>query len=108
MSMGSQNKETYKLPVELTIYHIEEFMSSLCTELAAKTDVLLDASDLKNIDASGLQLLIAGAKEAEIKKKSFVLLNPQENLRHIFSVTGADKIISVREGVGDEPDFSRG
>lgn len=108
MSMGFTTNEAFKLPAELTIYHIEEFLSTLGAELAAKTEIILDASDLEHIDASGLQMLIAGAKEAEIKKKSFLLLNPRENLRHILSVTGASKVVSVREEVGDEPDSNRG
>lgn len=52
-------------PQDLTIYHAQELKQLLLDALAATTELELDLSQVGELDAAGLQLLILLKKEAQ-------------------------------------------
>ncbi len=84
-------------PVELTVHCIEGLLNELNRQALSEPEIVLDGANVQHIDACGLQLLLAGAKEAQQKGKTFVMTNPSEYLKYIFKITGASKIIPFRK-----------
>lgn len=95
--MGSEVSEDgkLKLPEELTIHNIEETMNCLCEKMSYMHGVTIDASELRQIDACGLQVLLAWAKEAKVRKMPFVIVNPSTYLIHVLAITGAAKAVPL-------------
>lgn len=65
----------YKLNEPLTIYNVSRFADSLIPMLVEESELVLDLSELPEIDSSGVQLLIHLKKFALSIKKNLKLIN---------------------------------
>lgn len=58
-------------------------------------DIKINATDLEYIDSTGLGAMIGILKRLKEKEKDIYILNPRNNVRKIFNITGLDKIFKL-------------
>lgn len=82
----------YKLPNSLTIHNVKEVQDSLLVYLEQSNlegaKVIIDASDLNDIDASGVQLLVSACKTLDEEKREYTVENINEDLENMLRVSG--------------------
>ena len=60
-----------------------------------KIDIKIDLSNLDYIDSIGLGVMIGVLKKLKIEDKEIYILNPKNNVKKIFTITGLDKIFNL-------------
>jgi anti-anti-sigma factor len=73
--------------------------------LAAQLDtgtllVTIDASGLSFLDSDSLRVLVLAARALHGRHGSLVLMNPQPVVARLLEITGADRLLEVRELAG--------
>ncbi|RDY23418.1 anti-sigma factor antagonist [Romboutsia maritimum] len=58
-------------------------------------DIKMDFKDLEYIDSTGLGVMIGVLKKLKVVNKEIYIINPRNNVRKIFTITGLDKIFKV-------------
>ena len=58
-------------------------------------DIKIDLSNLDYIDSTGLGVMIGVLKKLKIEDKEIYILNPKNNVKKIFTITGLDKIFNL-------------
>lgn len=94
----SGNQAGLILPPQLTVENVEavkELILNRLHEGGAEPECY--AGDVKVIDAAGLQLLLALYKSAVREGKQVTIINPSPYLRKVFSCSGADKVLAIKE-----------
>lgn len=97
----------YLLPIELNIYNVLEVKEHLIEHfhqiwLKQNESITLDARKLTDIDASGVQLLIATYKTAAQKGIKFKMKNASHALKRTLIICGAHKLIPLAETGGSQ------
>ncbi len=83
-----------KLPESLTIHHIESLHGTLKLDFSSDQDeITIDASDLENIDTSGLQLLSILIKDACANGKKISWENTNDVLTSSASKIGLSSLL---------------
>ena len=76
---------------------LDEHLRRLDTAQPVPAELVLDLGDLAFIDSSGLSVLVAAHKRLRGRDGSFVIANPSMATRRIFSISGLDKVLAIRE-----------
>lgn len=84
----------YLLPENLTIYNVKEIRKELMEYSQKTNECTLDAKDLKDIDGSGLQLLLSLYQSCEMRGRHFKLINRGEELAHLLDISGVTDILA--------------
>lgn len=103
---------SYSLPSELTIYAanavrttFQEWVRQLPKGRRAKArpdkPLVVDAANVMEIDAAGLQLLIALARSVAVKKHRLELSQPSQTLRNACTTFGL--VAVLLQGAEDVP-----
>ncbi len=90
---GKWNVQLYG---EVDIYNADSLKSevhSLIDEKAA--DIVLDCTNLKYIDSTGLGVLVSTLKKVKQAGKSIQIINLKPYINKIFTLTGLDKIFVI-------------
>jgi len=58
-------------------------------------DMKINLENLEYIDSTGLGVMIGVLKKLKVGNKDIYILNPRNNVRKIFNITGLDKIFKV-------------
>ena len=74
------------------VYLEGELDVSTAEELKKSLHKLVDE---KNIDSTGLGVMIGILKRLKIENKEVYIENPKSNVRKIFNITGLDKIFKM-------------
>jgi len=89
----------YALPAELTIYTVGDLHASLIRDLpAADSALLLDASQVTDIDSAGLQLLLALAQACEHRGQAISLVAPSSALIQASTALGVQDLLTPNQG----------
>ena len=92
------NKQDDKLTVaiigRLDTLSSPEVESRLEPALDGINELVIDLKELEYISSSGLRVLL-GAKKAMKAKGGMKVLNPNETVMDVFSVTGFDAILNI-------------
>ena len=96
----SQNSPVIKLPERLTVLEAVAFKQT-CSQLLAKVDsppqqIILDFSQTKFIDSSGIGAIVSNLKTAEAKKTKLILEQVQPPVMAVLSMTGLSDILQIR------------
>lgn len=87
----------YKLPESLTIHNVKEVQESLLLYLEEKAleddQIIIDANELNDVDASGLQLLVSACKTLKGQEKEYIVENIKDDLENVLRTSGALDII---------------
>jgi ABC-type transporter Mla MlaB component len=76
------------LPAELTIYNVAATGALFSARLAEGGDLELDASAVAEVDAAGIQLLLAGRRHARAWDRRFLLHDATNELQAALSLLG--------------------
>lgn len=58
-------------------------------------DMKIDLTNLNYIDSTGLGIMIGVLKKLKVADKEIYILNPKNNVKKIFNITGLDKIFKM-------------
>ena len=58
-------------------------------------DMKINLENLDYIDSTGLGAMIGVLKKLKVGNKEIYIINPRNNVRKIFNITGLDKIFKV-------------
>ncbi|HEX5357560.1 MAG TPA: STAS domain-containing protein [Aquabacterium sp.] len=96
--------QAYSLPAELTIYTIGETharcLSWLAQDGAADKCLQVDARDVAEVDAAGIQLLMSLSNTLVAEERELKLVAPSELLSAACLALGADSLISPDDRKG--------
>ena len=86
----------FKLNEALTIYNVETICSELKEYLnqRGQVDIYIDAENLEDIDASGIQLLLSTEKYCLKNNCALKVNNLTSHLKHLFFISGAENLIA--------------
>ena len=85
---------TIQLDDDLTISQVEAWFTRLEDESLVDTEVIIDASELVRVDASGLQLLLAFKKSCAKKNVAVALFNVPKTIQELIRVSGFSQELS--------------
>ena len=93
-------QEPLSLPSELTIYSVGEWAPRLRAHLAASTDegsldgLRLEAAAVEEVDAAGVQLLLALANSLAHEQRVLQLVAPSATLTRACAALGASALLA--------------
>jgi anti-sigma B factor antagonist len=90
-----------ELPAELTIYHAAATGALIHARLAEGGELALDASAVAEVDAAGIQLLLAARRHAAAWDRGFSLRHPTAELQAALALLGLAELAtgSAPEGM---------
>jgi anti-anti-sigma factor len=88
---ASDDPRTFKVSGELDISNADHLVETLVEPLRTGGDVLLDVSDLRFIDSSGVRALVQTAISLEGRGR-LVLRRPQGPVLRVLDLMGLDKL----------------
>ena len=81
---------------EVDIYNADSLKNELQALIAEKSaDIILDCTNLKYIDSTGLGVLVNALKKVKEQNKSINIINLKPYIAKIFTLTGLDKIFVI-------------
>lgn len=60
-----------------------------------KKDLKIDCKELNYIDSTGLGIFVGALKKAKQYGKNIHIINPKENIKKLFTITGLDKLFII-------------
>lgn len=88
-----------KLPESITIFNVLEVKESILSFLEKtredESEAVFDAVSLQDIDAAGVQLLLAAFKTFEDRNITYKLINQGERLKSMFALAGVERFIPI-------------
>ncbi|MGL4912611.1 MAG: STAS domain-containing protein [Romboutsia sp.] len=72
---------------------LKEYLHKLAEEEIV--DMKINLTNLDYIDSTGLGVMIGVLKKLKIEDKEIYIINPKNNVKKIFNITGLDKIFKV-------------
>ena len=63
--------------------------------------IAVDLAEMEFMDSSGLGVLIAALKRLKENDGELILVSPRDQMRRILKLTGLDKILTIRESLGE-------
>ena len=72
---------------------LKEYLHNLAGEKIL--DMKINLENLDYIDSTGLGVMIGVLKKLKIDNKEIYILNPKNNVKKIFTITGLDKIFKM-------------
>lgn len=63
--------------------------------------IAVDLAEMEFMDSSGLGVLIAALKHLKEKDGELLLVSPRDQMRRILKLTGLDKILTIRDALGE-------
>lgn len=76
-------------------------------ESGAKT-LILDMSEVRFVDSSGLGALLSGHKNASLRDGRFALASVQARVQSMFELTRLHRVFEIHQGVDDALAFGPG
>lgn len=72
---------------------LKEYLHKLADQ--EMLDMKINLENLEYIDSTGLGVMIGVLKKLKVGNKEIYIINPRNNVRKIFNITGLDKIFKV-------------
>ena len=81
---------------EVDIYNADSMKSELHALIEErKADIVLDCTNLKYIDSTGLGVLVSALKKVREADKQISIINLKPYIAKIFTLTGLNKIFEI-------------
>lgn len=81
---------------EVDIYNADGLKSQLNSLIdEKKADIILDCTNLKYIDSTGLGVLVSALKKVKEAGKQISIINLKPYIAKIFTLTGLDKVFVI-------------
>ena len=72
---------------------LKEYLHKLADQ--EMLDMKINLENLEYIDSTGLGVMIGVLKKLKVGNKEIYIINPRNNVRKIFNITGLDKIFKL-------------
>ncbi len=95
----------FNLPEMMTIHNVQEVQEQLLgyvQQLSPEEPVVLNAEEVQDADAAGIQLLLSAAKTFRQEGRPYRLVNCQELLERLLTISGASDIVDKGGGSENE------
>lgn len=73
----------------------EDFKKEIFDEIGNFNSLILDFSQLEYISSAGLRVLIMIQKKLNEDDVDFVIINSNDQLKEIFTMSGIDKLLTI-------------
>ncbi|MGI6538704.1 MAG: STAS domain-containing protein [Caldicoprobacterales bacterium] len=91
------NSWNVSLSGEIDIYNAPELKSSLLKLIDEKNgNIIVDCTNLKYIDSTGLGVLISALRRVKDYNGEIIINNLQPYIYKIFTITGLDKVFTIK------------
>ena len=92
----TRNKWEVHLYGEVDIYNADSLKSELHALIdEKKVDIVLDCTNLKYIDSTGLGVLVSALKKVREAEKQISIINLKPYIAKIFTLTGLNKVFDI-------------
>lgn len=83
------NEKEYILKIdgEIDLNTVQDLEVALQESVDSEKDVVIDMSDVKFIDSTGIGLLVSTHKKLSKNEKTITIKNARENVRKVFKIT---------------------
>lgn len=98
----------FVFPDSLNIHNVKEVQEQLLEFLQqgepgkTKEEVVMDAGNINDIDAAGLQLLLSTCKTIRREGRKYRLVNQGQLLNHLLELSGAGDILEKEDRLPHE------
>lgn len=92
-----------ELTGSLNSYTITELQEKLF-EYIVDTNVVLDSSQITQVDSSGVGVILAGHNDAESSGTKLFIMNPSESVKHALERTGFFDMFHIIHSVTEVSD----
>lgn len=99
-TLFSEGNDRWEVKVigEVDIDSADELKEKLIDLLEEKNrSIIINAEDMEYIDSTGLGMLIGIVKRLKTESNDLIIVNPKPGILKLLSITGLDKVFSVRE-----------
>jgi len=79
------------LPQELNVKNVKELHEALKEAISSEPKVILDFSNIRRLDLSAVQVIMAAGKEAAAKSKVLKIKSISDNLLKQLNICGIEK-----------------
>jgi len=86
---------------EVDLHYSPMARKCILDNLNKNANVLVDLSQVKYIDSSGIASLVEGFQLARSKKLQFGLVGVSDAARQVLQLARLDKVFLIRDGVSD-------
>lgn len=91
----NDNELTLSVEGELDTFNSQEFEMEINSEIGYCDSLILDFEKLEYISSAGLRAIITTHKKLQLQKSSFKIINANEIIKDIFSVSGLDQFLDI-------------
>ncbi len=97
----------FSIPEELELTNAQEIKRNIYEEAFEKgyKKVLLDFSNTKYIDSTGLGIMVAMHKQALLNAGAVVFLHLDDNIKNLLKMTALDRILNIFDDENEAVDF---
>lgn len=97
----------FTLPQDMTIHNVKTIQTELLDYIEMqigenKSKLILDANEVDDIDAAGLQVLLSAYLTAQEEEISFELKNNAGYFNEVLNLSGVSDVLDLREGGSNE------
>ncbi len=97
VNFGTDNEKNYTLYVvgEIDLNTVDILENAINQALEKKKDLIIDMTDVKFIDSTGIGLLVQTYKKLKQDNNTITVLNARENVRKVFKITCLEETFNM-------------
>ena len=92
----NQKKLTMKVGNRIDTVTAPDFQNAIMDEIGKFDSLVLDFEDLDYISSAGLRVLVFTQKKLKPDNIPFTIINVNNTIKEIFSMSGFDKILNIQ------------
>ena len=90
-----EKKLTIKVKDEINTANAPDFENEIINEVGNFDSLILDCENLEYISSAGLRVLILVQKKLQSQQIPFTIINVNDTIKGILSMSGFDKILDI-------------
>ena len=87
---------TIKVDKEIDTVTAPDFENEINDEMGKFDSLILDFENLKYISSAGLRVLISTQKKLQSQEITFTIINMQDSIKDIITISGLENILNIR------------
>ncbi len=97
VNFGTDNEKNYTLYVvgEIDLNTVDILENAINQALEKKKNLIIDMTDVKFIDSTGIGLLVQTYKKLKQDNNTITVLNARENVRKVFKITCLEETFNM-------------
>ena len=91
----TEKELTIKVKDEINTANAPDFENEIINEIGNFDSLILDCENLEYISSAGLRVLILVQKKLQSQQIPFTIINVNDTIKSILSMSGFDKILDI-------------